>query len=85
MFKTEPPKHRCTVTAEDYFLLDDRIKELENKLSEVAVNGTEASLGVLQVQPSKTQTSKESSDSSLQRLQSLRNHRASGEHPHALA
>jgi hypothetical protein len=44
MFKTEPPKHRCTVTAEDYFFLSDRIKMLENKLSQVALEQSQPAL-----------------------------------------
>lgn len=41
MFKTGPPKHRCTVTADDYFFLCDRIKVLEDKLSQVTLTTEE--------------------------------------------
>jgi hypothetical protein len=44
MFKTEPPNHCCTVTTEDYFFLSDRIKVLENKLSQVYLEESKPAL-----------------------------------------
>ena len=53
MFTTEPSKHRCILTEEDYFFLSDRIKALENKLSEVALDEPKPALVFPKFDPTK--------------------------------